>query len=383
MLPFSLAVRFLKAGKGQTVLIITGIGIAVAAQIFVGLLITSLQQTLLDRTVGNQPQVTITSTADDALIPNGEAIAETISATGLVKTASLSASGSAFLRDGSRITPVLVRGFDENADTIYDITGTVYEGSWSQQEDEVLVGKVLREENGYQLDETITITTPQGKRESYRISGFFDFGVQQLNSSWVVTDLGTAQKLFDYDAGVTSVEMRVDDYFRADKIAESIAGNLNDNGIKVSNWKESNEQLLSGLQGQSISSLMIQIFIIVSVVIAISAILAITVFQKSRQLGILKAMGIKDRSASLIFIFEGLIIGLIGSVIGVALGLVLIYGFSVGTSQPGSQPLIDLYFDIPFIIISWGIAVAASVIAALIPARRSLRLSPIDVIREG
>ncbi len=383
MLPFSLAVRFLKAGKGQTVLIITGIGIAVAAQIFVGLLITSLQQTLLDRTVGNQPQVTITSTADDALIPNGEAIAETISATGLVKTASLSASGSAFLRDGSRITPVLVRGFDENADTIYDITGTVYEGSWSQQEDEVLVGKVLREENGYQLDETITITTPQGKRESYRISGFFDFGVQQLNSSWVVTDLGTAQKLFDYDAGVTSVEMRVDDYFRADKIAESIAGNLNDNGIKVSNWKESNEQLLSSLQGQSISSLMIQIFIIVSVVIAISAILAITVFQKSRQLGILKAMGIKDRSASLIFIFEGLIIGLIGSVIGVALGLVLIYGFSVGTSQPGSQPLIDLYFDIPFIIISWGIAVAASVIAALIPARRSLRLSPIDVIREG
>ncbi len=383
MLPFSLAVRFLKAGKGQTVLIITGIGIAVAAQIFVGLLITSLQQTLLDRTVGNQPQVTITSTADDALIPNGEAIADTVSATGLVKTASLSATGSAFLQDGARFAPVLVRGFDEKADTIYDITGIVDEGSWSRQPGEVIIGKVLREETGYEPGDTITITTPQGKRESYRVSGFFDFGVQQLNSSWVVTSLSTAQGLFDYGTSVTSVEMRVDDYFRADEIAESIAGVLNDNGIKVSNWKESNEQLLSGLQGQSISSLMIQIFIIVSVVIAISAILAITVFQKSRQLGILKAMGIKDRAASLIFIFEGLIIGLIGSVIGVGLGLVLIYGFSIGTSQPGTQPIIDLSIDIPFIIVSWAIAVAASVIAALIPARRSLRLSPIDVIREG
>ena len=128
---------------------------------------------------------------------------------------------------------------------------------------------------------------------------------------------------------------------------------------------------------------MIQIFIIVSVVIAISAILAITVFQKSRQLGILKAMGIKDLSASLIFIFEGLIIGIIGSIIGVILGLGLLYGFNIGTSQSGSEALIDLYIDFKFILLSWGIAVLAAVIAALIPARRSLRLNPIEVIREG
>jgi lipoprotein-releasing system permease protein len=128
---------------------------------------------------------------------------------------------------------------------------------------------------------------------------------------------------------------------------------------------------------------MIQIFIVVSVVIAIAAILAITVFQKSRQLGILKAMGIKDSSASLIFIYEGLLIGIIGSIAGIALGLFLLYGFSIGTSQSGSQSLIDLYIDYKFIAISWVIAVAAAVIAALIPARRSLRLNPIEVIREG
>ena len=68
MLPFKLAVRFLKSGRGQTILIVIGIGIAIAAQIFIGLLITSLQKTLVNRTVGNQPQVEITSAADSPLI---------------------------------------------------------------------------------------------------------------------------------------------------------------------------------------------------------------------------------------------------------------------------------------------------------------------------
>lgn len=99
--------------------------------------------------------------------------------------------------------------------------------------------------------------------------------------------------------------MTVADPFEADAVSEQVRSLLRDDNVSITNWKDENEQLLSGLQGQSISSLMIQIFIIVSVVIAIAAILAITVFQKSRQLGILKAMGIKDRAASLIFIYEG------------------------------------------------------------------------------
>ena len=94
-------------------------------------------------------------------------------------------------------------------------------------------------------------------------------------------------------------------------------------------------------------------------------------------------MGIKDSTASLIFIYEGLIIGLIGSIAGIVLGLFLLYGFSIGTSQSGSQSLIDLYIDYRFIAISWIIAILAAVTAALIPARRSLRLNPIEVIREG
>jgi lipoprotein-releasing system permease protein len=383
MLPLSLAVRFLRTGRGQTVLIVTGVAIAVAAQIFIGLLIGSLQKTLVNRTIGNQPHITIVSSSDSAEIPASQNIAAALKDAGLVKDVSVSASGNGFLVFGTKDAPVLVRGVDSAAEAIYHIRTAVYEGTWDSSQGVVLIGKDLREQLALTVGDTVTIRTSGGQSSSLPISGFFDLGVAQLDKSWVFTSLPTAQSLFGYGTGVTSIECTVADPFQADSVAAKLRPMLAGDGVSVTDWKSQNEQLLSGLQGQTISSLMIQIFIVVSVVIAISAILAITVFQKSRQLGILKAMGIKDGAASLIFIYEALIIGLIGSVAGIALGLGLLYGFSVGTAHSGTTPLIDLYIDYKFIVISWAIAVLAAVVAALIPARRTLRLDPIEVIREG
>lgn len=383
MLPLKLAVRFLKSGRGQTILIVIGIGIAIAAQIFIGLLITSLQKTLVNRTVGNQSQVEITSATDSPVIQNYASLVSGIQQSGLVDTISVSASGNAFIQKGAKISPVLVRGLDSQADSIYGLNKNIYQGDKVVPHQGLLIGKDLQEQYNYQIGDSLTITLPSGGSTSYPIRGFFDLGVAQVNQTWVITDLSSAQSLFAYGDRVTSIEMKVPVLFEADLVSAQIRSLINNSDLKVTDWKAQNAALLSGLQGQSISSLMIQIFIIVSVVIAIASILAITVFQKSRQLGILKAMGIKDRQASLIFIYEGLIIGVIGSIIGVALGLFLLYGFSIGTTKPGSQALIDLYIDYKFILLSWGIAVASAVLAALIPARRSLRLNPIDVIREG
>jgi len=175
--------------------------------------------------------------------------------------------------------------------------------------------------------------------------------------------------------------MTVDDVFAADRIADEIEQKLDNSNITLENWKGSNEQLLSGLEGQRISSVIIQAVIIISVVIAIASVLAISVLQKSREIGILKAMGIKDRAASLIFIYQGFLLGLLGSVLGIALGLGLIYAFTGFTSEPGGSSLIDLYIEYDFILRAWLIALMASTLAGVIPARRSLKLNPIDVIR--
>jgi lipoprotein-releasing system permease protein len=93
-------------------------------------------------------------------------------------------------------------------------------------------------------------------------------------------------------------------------------------------------------------------------------------------------MGIKDGAASLIFVFQGLMIGIMASIAGVALGLGLLYSFTV-FATPGGESIIDFVVPPLFILRSLAISMLASAIAGLVPASRSLRLNPIDVIREG
>ena len=182
---------------------------------------------------------------------------------------------------------------------------------------------------------------------------------------------------------MTSLEVTVNDVFEADTIDREIGRLLNNSDIKVNNWKEQNEELLSGLEGQQLSSIVIQVVIIASVIIAISSVLAVTVLQKSKEIGILKAMGIRDLAASMIFIYEGFLVGLIGATLGIILGLGLLYGFITSTTSSGGGAIVDLYIDYQFILTSWLIGLAASAFAGILPARKSLRLSPVEVIREG
>jgi lipoprotein-releasing system permease protein len=153
--------------------------------------------------------------------------------------------------------------------------------------------------------------------------------------------------------------------------------------VYVLNGKGQNQQLLGALRSQGMSSLIIQVVIIASVVIAIASVLAISVLRKLRQIGILKAMGIRDLDASLIFIWQGLLLGIVGSAPGIVLGLGLLYAFNYFARDASGAPTIPVHLDYGFLIISWLIALAASSLAGLVPARRSLKLNPIDVIREG
>ena len=384
MLPFRISVRFLKSGKTQTILIIVGMAIAISIQVFVGLLLSSLQQSLVDQTIGNSSQITITSATDIGTIRDWGKMVDIIEGLDSTKAVSVSASTNGFVRNESTNMPVLVRGFDlARADRIYNISNRIYEGRQIESRREVLVGKDLREELETNLADRLTISSPDGSFSTFTIAGFYDLGVASINETWIIANLQTIQQIFGFDRRITSIEMIVDNVFEADTIASQIEQELDNEDIKVENWKDQNEDLLSALNGQQTSSTIIQAVIIISVVIAIASVLAISVLQKSRQIGILKAMGIKDLTASMIFIYQGLLIGLIGSIIGISLGLGLLYAFSIFTTNPDGTALVELYIEYDFILRSWLIAVLASMLAGVIPARKSLRLNPVEVIREG
>ncbi|MCU0105237.1 ABC transporter permease [Acholeplasma vituli] len=387
-LAFQIARRFLSSGKLQTLFIVLGIGVGVSVQVFIGALISGLQKSLVDTTIGNSSQITVTlKDEDNPYISNyDDLIVEILNSDSNIRVATGNFNVAGTLEKNSETLPVLVRGFDmTSADGIYKFSDKLTSGRLPNQTNEIILGNFFQTELNLNVNDTITIQVPLKANQTLTVVGFFDFEVKSINESWAVSTLSTTQGLYGVADIVTSIESQVKEsaYFEADAISLKVADKIGSD-YAVTNWIENNASLLSGLQGQSISSLMIQVFVLISVVLGIASILAIIVLQKSKQIGILKAMGIKNSDASLIFLFQGLILGVFGALTGVLLGIGLLVSFQTfAIDATTGEPVIPLNIEYDFIALSALIAIAVSTAAALVPARKSSKLSVIEVIRNA
>ncbi|MFW5913655.1 MAG: ABC transporter permease [Bacillota bacterium] len=387
MIAFQIARRFLFTSKMQTALITVGIAIGVSVQVFIGSLIQGLQNDLIDSTIGNRSQITIRSEDENEYLEDEETRHQSLvdfDSQITVVSRVLEGPGNLTTDEEEGLSAqVLLRGFNfEEAEPLYGIEDSLTEGRLPKGEDEVILGEALLEEEDLEIGDTTPLfaNPPGGITRDVTVVGAFDLGTSSVNESWAILSLSTAKTFFDTE-GISAYEMQISDVFESKTLAEKLRSEFS--GVQVNEWQAQNQDLLSGLEGQSVSSTMIQVFVMISVVLGISSVLAITVLQKSRQLGILKAMGITDAKASLIFLFEGLILGLMGAILGVLFGLFLAFMFTQFAVNPDGTPVVALYINPTFIAVSALIAVTASVIAALIPARKSARLSVIEVIRNG
>jgi lipoprotein-releasing system permease protein len=381
---FKIATRFLRSNKGQTILIAIGISIGVSVQIFIGSLIQGLQKDLVEKTVGSSPHITILPEKNTNGISNYEERIDNALKIEGVKYVASSVDKNVFLKYNDDSYPILMRGIDINEQNdIYKINNRIVEGKKPNNDNQILIGTELQKELNCKVLDKFEIITPEGIKKEFEISGIFDLKVASLNKLWVITNSNSVQQLFDLNDKVTSIEIQVEDVFEADAIAKVFENNDNFKNLVIQNWKVQNQQLLSGLNGQSISSIMIQVFVMISVVLGIASVLAISVSQKSKQIGILKAMGINNKKSSLIFLFQGFLLGVLGAVLGIVLGLGLSWSFTKFAVSSDGTPIIALYIDIGFILISGVIAIIASSIASIIPAINSSKLDPMEVIRNG
>ena len=385
-LSYQIATRFLKSALTQTLIIILGIGIGVSVQIFIGSLIQGLQKSLVNTTIGNAAHVSVTDD-DDGFIEDYEAVIRSaVDADDRIVAASPVLNASVLIEKDGESQSLLIRGFDlQKAEGIYEFSEYLDEGAMPKADGEVLLGVIARDNFELSVGDTFSLISPDKRTVECSGSGLFDYKVAAPNESWCITTLPTVQAIFELDDVASAIEFQVDQdlVFEADAVAKNVSAAIasGSDTLVVGEWKEANEQLLSGLQGQSISSIMIQVFVMISVVLGIASVLAITVMQKSRQIGILKAMGIRNGSSSLIFLFQGLILGIFGAIAGVLLGLGLSFAFTTFALNPDGTPVVPLYIDPAFIALSAAIAVVACVVASLIPARKSSVLNPIDIIR--
>jgi lipoprotein-releasing system permease protein len=383
ILSLKIALRFLKSSKTQTILIILGLSIGIAVQIFVGLLLQNLQESFIESIAGNSSHITVLPEDENLVISDWENIVLEIDEIGGIKTISVSADSPALIISENRSESILARGFIfDDADRIYGLKDALYEGEIPSSNSQVLIGKELGESLSLSIGSDISLVTQTQDSFAFSVSGFYDLGTATLNERWIFMTLSASQITFNYGNNVTSIETQINDIFSANEIAKDVEEKLIGYGVSIENWEDTNQELFSAIAAQSASSYMIQTFVLMSVVIGIASVLSISVVQKSRQIGILKAMGAKDGQSSLIFMYQGLLLGIGGAIGGMILGLVLYMGFLAGISS-SSASFLGTRINISFMIASGLIAVISSTIASLLPALKSRKLDPIEVIRNG
>lgn len=395
----TIAVRFLREGRTQTLLIASGISVGVAVIVFITALIQGLQDNIIDRTLGTQAHIKVQAPDEvNRLAPlpagttrlvletrraqrlrsinNWQQVQATLDAHPQVVAVSPLVSGPAFAVRGNALESVAVVGIDPpRYQRIIPLENDIIAGSLRVGAGDAMIGRLLADDLGASVGDKFRLTAGDGREAQLNIAAIFELGVRELDERYVYLDLKQAQSLLDLPGGVTVIDLTVVDIFAADSIAARI-GALT--GLKAESWMQSNAQLMNALRSQSLSTGMISFFVAVSVSFGIASVLSISVVQRTRQIGILRAMGTRRRQMLKVFLVQGALLGLIGSSIGSMAGYGLAWMFN--SLGPG---LFEVPLSPKLVSLSVALATLTGTVAAAIPARRAARLDPVVAIRHG
>jgi lipoprotein-releasing system permease protein len=395
----TIAMRFLREGRAQTALILTGIAVGVAVVVFVTALINGLQSNIVDRTLGTQAhirvqppdevnrvvaaaagttQLLLESKRAQRLrsINNWQQVRDTLETLADVTAVSPVISGPAFARRGDSLKSVALVGMDPpRYQRIIPLGKNIVAGELRVGAGDAVIGTLLAADLGASLADKVRLQTGPGRETIVNVAGIFEFGVRELDERYVYLDLKQAQSLLDLPGGVTVIDLTVRDIFGADPIAARIAQLT---GLKAESWMQSNAQLMNALRSQSLSTGMITFFVALSVAFGIASVLSISVVQRTREIGILRAMGTSRQQMLKVFLVQGAVFGLLGSCIGALAGFALVWVFN--TFGPG---LFYIPVTLALVVGTILVATVTGVLAAAVPASRASRLDPVVAIRYG
>jgi lipoprotein-releasing system permease protein len=287
-------------------------------------------------------------------------------------------SGAALARRGEATRAIALNGVEiDRYDRIVNLRDKVVAGRMQLGPGEAIVGTTLASDLGVRVGDRITVVT-DGHSETLRLSALVDLGVRDLNRRVVLVPLRTAQSLLGLAGGVTQIDLRVDDVWAAKDIARTLARELPQ---QVDSWQDTNAQLVSALNAQSVSTTLIRSVVMVVVVLGIASVLVVSVVQKQREIGILRAMGSTRGQILRVFLLQGALVGAVGSVLGVVLAMGLLKGFSTFVKGADGQPLFSVSLPPDMALQVIALAFVAGILAAIAPARRAARMDPAQAIR--
>jgi lipoprotein-releasing system permease protein len=396
------AVRFLREGRLQTVLIMVGVAAGVAVIAYISALVTGLQDNTFRKTLGGQPHVTLRALDDvvspaRATLPGEQRLTDTqpraqrLRSVGnwqsmlpllerMPEVAAVSpmvAGGGLALR-GEATQSIALAGVDlDRYDRVVRLREKVVAGVASLAPGEAIIGTELASDLGVRPGDRLTVLSGTVS-ETVRVTALVDLGVRELNRRTVVVPLRLAQSLFGLPGGATNLDLALVDVWGAKVFAASLRAQF---AYKVESWQETNAQLVSALNAQSVSTGLIRAIVLVVVVLGIASVLVVSVVQKRREIGILRAMGATRGQMVRVFLVQGGIVGAVGSVFGLGLAVAMIWLFTAFVRGSDGQPLFLIVLPAALAVQVALVATVCGVLAAIAPARRAAAMDPAQAIR--
>lgn len=288
-------------------------------------------------------------------------------------------TGPAFAVRGAASEAISLIGIDpEPFIQIVPLPDKIVDGVFRMTNLDMLVGTQLADDLGVQVGDKLRVTTAAGGDLTLTIAGIFDLGSRSVNQRNVYVLLSTAQNLLNLIGGVSSIDLTVTDPLKAEEIAQAIAS---ETGLDALSWIKTNNQLFLGLNAQSFTSAMIRVFVGLSVAAGIASVLVVSVVQKSKEIGILRAMGGSRGQMLRVFLLQGALLGFIGSLLGSLMALGLMNAWRAVAKNPDGTPMFLITIDPQLFLWAAVMATLTGLISAVTPALRAAKLDPVVAIR--
>ncbi|MEX2181117.1 MAG: ABC transporter permease [Gemmatimonadaceae bacterium] len=411
-LELSIAWRYLRSRRGSrllsfiSVIAVAGVAVGVSALIVIIGVMNGLQTDLREKILVGSPDVRVLTYGEALRMENWrEAMATVRTLPGVVDAAPFVLSqGLATAGRGHHeaVTVVGIVPGDSGSAQVTTIRDHATSGDFRFRTTDsttrgIVVGELLADRLGAYPGMRLTIVTASGGSVSpllggllprffeYEVSGVFETNMYEYDNSYVYAEIGVAQELAGLDTAVTGLEVRTTDRWAAPAVAAQIDSALG-YPYRTVDWQEQNSSLFRALKLEKLGMAVILALIIMVAAFNIVSTLTMVVRDKTREIGILKAMGMRADSIRRIFLLQGLFIGTAGTGIGLTLGVgvgVALERWKLIALDPSVYFIDHLpvrleSFDIALIV---ALSIGVAVLATLHPAATAARLYPIEAIR--
>jgi len=386
----------------QTMFIVSGIAIGVAVIVFMSAMLAGLQANFIKRVLTSQPQIQLlapdqiarplragTKEVEAAVIQRPtqrvlsidqwEKIRDQMQAMPEVTVVSPTVSGSALAVRGDASRAITLTGMEPAVYfRIVRLPDYIVAGEARVTSEDIIVGTELAADLGASVGDKLNVKAASGASRILTITGIVDLGSKGANQRATYVAMRTAQSLLNLVGGVTTIDLTVQDVYAAETLAQEIQASI---PVQADSWIKTNAQFFTAVRAQSTTNTLIRLFVGLSVAFGIAAVLVVSVIQRSKDIGILRAMGTSRGRVLSIFLIQGGVLGLIGSLFGSAMGAgALVLWHSLARQVDGSE-LFPLVLDRNLFIAAALLASATGVVAAIAPALRAARLDPVVAIR--